>query len=340
MTGLQEATCLAIVNIFETGSPEGHYGAVTVVAGDAGNLTYGRSQASLASGNLYRLIALYCAEPHASDAAELKVYLPRLQARDVSLNHDVTLKAILRGAGDDPVMHRVQDDFFRTVFLVPAMAAAARHGLTAALSQLAVYDNMMQGPWPHMLEQTLAAIGPVSVRYPEHAWVAEYIKLRQEFLSKGKAPLPLSVYRTEALTELVEAGNWDLDLPFKVRGYTLTAESLAQPTPLPSPRIYCQPGPSTPPEEQGSSSSAAPGDEYATLEPAIPYPRNEAVRALQTALNAHGIAAPSDGIFGPYTQVLLQQFQQKQGLIPSAVADSETWTALLAPADLALDAPR
>src|SRR5690242_6887784 len=45
----------AIVNIFETGSALGNYGAVTLIPHDSGHLTYGRSQTTLGSGNLYLL---------------------------------------------------------------------------------------------------------------------------------------------------------------------------------------------------------------------------------------------------------------------------------------------
>ena len=41
---LQKKTTQAIVNIFETSQPLGDYGKVTLLAGDSGHLTYGRSQ--------------------------------------------------------------------------------------------------------------------------------------------------------------------------------------------------------------------------------------------------------------------------------------------------------
>ena len=57
---LQKAAAQAIVNIFETGSVRGDYGEVTLIPGDSGQLTYGRSQTTLASGNLFLLIQDYC----------------------------------------------------------------------------------------------------------------------------------------------------------------------------------------------------------------------------------------------------------------------------------------
>ncbi|MBI4472716.1 MAG: hypothetical protein HY646_08615 [Acidobacteria bacterium] len=44
ISDLQERTAQAIANIFETGRAHGDYGKVTLLAGDRGHLTYGRSQ--------------------------------------------------------------------------------------------------------------------------------------------------------------------------------------------------------------------------------------------------------------------------------------------------------
>ena len=45
ITDLQKKTAQAIVNIFETGQVHGDYGKVTLLSGDSGHLTYGRSHA-------------------------------------------------------------------------------------------------------------------------------------------------------------------------------------------------------------------------------------------------------------------------------------------------------
>ena len=75
---LQKQSAQAIVNIFETGKALGDYGNVTLLAGDAGHLTYGRSQTTLASGNLLLLLRAYVAAPGATHAAVLKPFMPRV----------------------------------------------------------------------------------------------------------------------------------------------------------------------------------------------------------------------------------------------------------------------
>jgi hypothetical protein len=116
MTDLQKKTAQAIVNIFETSRVRGEYGRVTVIPGDNGHLTYGRSQTTLASGNLHLLIKAYCEAPDASLAGRLRRYLVKLAACDVSLDRDMRLRALLEEAGQDVVMREVQDAFFDRVY--------------------------------------------------------------------------------------------------------------------------------------------------------------------------------------------------------------------------------
>ncbi len=75
---LQKKATQAIINIFETGKVLGEYDRVTLLAGDPGHLTYGRSQTTLASGNLHLLIKAYCENDLAEYGAELTSYLERL----------------------------------------------------------------------------------------------------------------------------------------------------------------------------------------------------------------------------------------------------------------------
>ena len=101
VTQLQKAAAQAIVNVFETGTPRGDYANVTVAEGDAGHLTYGRSQTTLASGNLHKLIKRYCDAQGCRFGQALTPVLTRLANMDLSLDQDGTLKDLLRRAGAD-----------------------------------------------------------------------------------------------------------------------------------------------------------------------------------------------------------------------------------------------
>jgi chitosanase len=69
MNDLQKATSAAIVNIFETGRALGNYGAIAVLKGDRGHLSYGRSQTTLGSGSLCKLLTQSCDLPNAQLAS-------------------------------------------------------------------------------------------------------------------------------------------------------------------------------------------------------------------------------------------------------------------------------
>jgi chitosanase len=141
VTELQKRTAQAIINIFETGRLRGDYGNVTVARNDAGHLTYGRSQTTLASGNLFLLIRAYVDAPGADFAEALRPYLPRLEARDFTLDGDATLRQTLRQAGDDVVMRDVQDRFFDRVYWMPAAQRAGAIGIATPLGATVVYDS-------------------------------------------------------------------------------------------------------------------------------------------------------------------------------------------------------
>jgi chitosanase len=264
MNAIQTATTVAIVNIFETGRMRGDYGGIAVIEGDAGHLSYGRSQASLGSGPLFALLNDYCAQPGALFAAQLAPYLPRFQQRDVSLDADDAVRKLLKLASVDAVMQRTQNRFFTDRFLAPALQAAQRVGITQPLGQAVVYDSHIQGGWSRL--QT--AVGAVAAVRDEQSWIRTYIDVRRQWLLSLAPPLPSTVYRMQAFTDLIAADNWLLALPIVVRGVTITETGL---------RL--------------SDATALP-----TLRLTSPYTRSDDVKALQKAL---GIA--QDGIYGPLT---------------------------------------
>lgn len=57
--------------------------------------------------------------------------------------------------------------------------------------------------------------------------------------------------------------------------------------------------------------------------------RGEAVRSLQTILNAKGAAISVDGSFGPATDKALREFQESRDLDIDGSCGAETWTVLL-----------
>src|SRR5678816_4036349 len=109
MNDLQKRTAQAIVNIFETGRVAGDYGSVTLLKGDPGHLTYGRSQTTLASGHLYLLIKAYCERQDTLFKERLTPFLPQLLQCDLSLDNNIAFRDALTEAGHDPAMQAEQD---------------------------------------------------------------------------------------------------------------------------------------------------------------------------------------------------------------------------------------
>lgn len=122
LTAIQTKTAQAIVNFFETSAVLGDYGNVTLIAGDTGHLTFGRSQTTLGAGNLAILLDRYCANPGARFGTALTPFLPRFAAKDLALDHERHLHNLLRSSADDPVMRETQDAFLRRRLLEPGPA--------------------------------------------------------------------------------------------------------------------------------------------------------------------------------------------------------------------------
>lgn len=281
MNNLQKATSAAIVNIFESGRVRGDYGAITVLKGDSGHLSYGRSQVTLGSGSLFLLLQMYCGSPLAKFAAQLTPCLSRFKDKEFSLDTDKDVRALLQRAGrEDPVMRETQDQFFNENYLGPACRHAEEVGITSALGQTVVYDSHIQGGWGKMKTR----VGPVTAR-GENDWVKTYVATRKAWLQSLPPPLPTTVYRMDAFSKLIDGDKWDLPLPIAVHGVEISEASLAGDIPV-----------------AGATTKR-------TLRLATPYLRGDDVKALQQALAKNGLANSADSIYGPFTDALVKNWQ-------------------------------
>ena len=315
LTALQKAAAQAIVNIFETGQVRGNYADVTLMRGDTGQLTYGRSQTTLASGNLYLLIADYAARADGAYAKAMQPYLAALEARSATLNTDMIFRSLLKDAGDDPVMHDVQDLFFDRVYWDPAMRSAGAIGAQSPLGAAIVYDSTVHGSWAHVRDLTRKAHGELT-DIGEKEWMAHYVDMRRNWLATHpNALLHKTVYRMDAFKTLLEAENWPLALAMAVRGLTINEEALGSTEPV---KI---------------SADGAPRRLLGLKSPPL---AGADVSWLQERLGRAGIDVEVNGTFDEATDQAVRAFQQSKDLKADGVVGPVTRGAL---EDLSVTAP-
>jgi chitosanase len=301
ITATQKHAAEAIVNIFETGSVRGDYSSVTLIAGDTGHLTFGRSQTTLGSGNLARLVQRYCANAAARFAAALNPYIQPLADCEVGLDNDKFLHNVLRATADDPVMRDTQDQFFDDVYWAPAERAAARMGITLPLGMAVVYDSTVHGSWARLRDSTTQQAGDIKT-LGEKAWISAYVDVRRAWLANNSnSALRPTVYRMNALKRLIELNQWGLELPLVVRGSEISVPTMnATPT-------GCFDGP-------------APGSRSLSL--AAPLVTGMDVRLVQLNLSRDRLDIKADGIFGRSTADGIRAYQAKSRLPATGVADA------------------
>ena len=306
MEELQKKTAQAIVNIFETGRPLGNYGSVTVVAGDAGHLTYGRSQTTLASGNLALLLHSYC-EAGGQLSDSLKTYLASFDRRDLKLDDNEKVKALLRQAGDDPIMRNVQDEFFDRIYWEPALRSAANIGISEPLGITVIYDSKIHGSYDTIKNLVNQQAGSVQ-DLGEETWMRTYVSTRRDWLANHSNPvLHKTVYRMDSFQTLIDENKWDLSLPLTVRNVVINEELLS--------------GQYEPPAKVSATDT---GERVLFL--TKPLMKGEDVKKLQEALNFS--EGEVDGVFGPVVDAAVREFQSAHGLKSDGKVGPATWAAL------------
>ncbi len=307
---VQIATIDAIVSVFESERP-GDYGAIARDPNDAGGLSYGKHQAALTKGTLFRLISRYCALDEAQCAVELKPYLPQMEAGDRRLDDNQILYGILKKAANDPTMQKVQDAFFNEQYMAPALAKWRELGFTRALSAAVIYDSFIHSGKLNMQARTEAAYGKPTPE-TEQAWIKGYIATRKQWLTDN---YPNTAIRMRTFEALAEQGNWDLNLPLYVvrpkKAYPLTAWDLG--AHLFSDAIKRVGAIGFGIAKAGEASAA-----------------NGRDRFVQSCLAELGYLPKGacDGVFGSGTTNALKQFQKDQGLPQTGVCDAKVFDRL------------
>lgn len=224
LTPQQRRVIEQVINVFETGSPQGDYGAISIYADgpqDIRQITYGWSQTT-AYGNLRELVQLY-ADASGAVSAELGLLADRVGS--TPLTDDTAFKRLLRSAGrDDIVMQRTQDNFFVRRYFDPAMKWCNAEGFTQPLSMLIAYDSFIHsGSMLWVIRGMFPEVTPARGGH-ERTWMLAYINARHRCLSNHhRKAVRDSNYRTKDLLREVRRNNCDLaQLPIRANGTDVT----------------------------------------------------------------------------------------------------------------------
>ena len=218
----------SIINVFETGQPGGDYSSVAIHDDGAG-ISYGRSQATDAGGNLDAIILKYM-DIGGQNANLFTPFLEKLSKNETAKidpkNPPVWVRSlveILKNTGKESTMKRAQDDVFNQEYWKPAAKHCLDMGLILPLSWAVVYDTCIhsgpRGVW--RIRKRFPEAPPVRGG-GEERWVKAYIQARREWLAAYPNPIvQKTVYRMDAFSAITNQDNWHLDTPFSVLGRTV-----------------------------------------------------------------------------------------------------------------------
>jgi chitosanase len=230
-TPAQRHAINCIISVFETGRlPNPAAYATCAILPDGAGISYGMHQSTDRAGSLDNIVKRYI-DLGGVHAAALKAYLPYFASNKSASEppkgpwsaETQAAVSLLKAAGADPLMQRAQEEVFDRDYFQPAVAHANQIGLTKALSLAVVYDTCIHsGPGGVSLIRNLFPAKSPANGGDEATWVKAYINARRNWLATHKMTvLHGTVYRMDALAELVSKGNWDLKPPFKVRTVTV-----------------------------------------------------------------------------------------------------------------------
>jgi len=283
---------------------------------DKGIVSYGKHQATLASGTLGTILEKYIKQSKSSAAEQLSGYMDKVRRKDSSLRKDEGFKKALLAAGADPLMSTIQDQVFAQNYWPAAEQGARADGLKSPLALVMYYDTNIQGGLETVRKRTAKSMK--GKQFSEAAFLTEFNhqrdirlhNLAEEAIKEGETThasyLESSRSRVTTLQQLVKAGD------FQVRGDSkgmlyingsrvpgLGAGSGAGVTPLP--------GGGTQDRWTLAPFMSDIMNKGAVLKRGM---RGPAVIDLQQRLNLE----PADGKFGDGTEKLVRAFHATAGI--------------------------
>lgn len=252
----------AIVRIFETSKPFGDYAAVAILNDGAG-ISYGISQFTHRAGSLLAVVEQYFRNGGQVARQVIDESVPMLRKSTKraieTLAENERFKKALKVAAITREMRGAQEHVAFEMYLKPAIRACEGSGFGHSLSLAVVYDSMIHGSWEKIRDRvriTPNRVGEQGELWPEEKkWITEYVRKRDAWLAANPR-LAATRYRTRFFLNQIAISNWDLRLPMKVQGVTLTDSMIAEAT-LQQPSLSSRSTADTHPNDQPNSSHAS-----------------------------------------------------------------------------------
>ena len=218
---------ISIVNVFETGVPNGKYDAIALYY-DGPNvdgkyikqITYGRSQTT-EFGGLKRLLELYMQNQPAYNPLFDK-YIQLVRKLPSLCTDTVFLDLLVQTARIDPIMQSTQDEFFDIYYYQPAEFFFMGNKFKYPLSMLVIYDSFIHsGGILPLLRQRFPEKTPVNGGN-EKVWIQQYTETRLDWLKTHVKPiLRKTVYRPLCFLEQINNNNWNLSDKVNANGFII-----------------------------------------------------------------------------------------------------------------------
>jgi hypothetical protein len=189
---------------------------------DAGIISYGRFQFTLAGSGLFTVLEKYTRRANRPVAGELRAnYLGRTRDHDPNLRHDDRLRQLLIEAASDPVMHEAQDETATELYWNVVQDLSIRpRGIQTPLGQALIFDMGINfGPRHGFLGAAEKELGvPPKSRVIENGRTEEELlavlaRLRKQSHDRQaeRDNLPGLRTRGDFWVNLIEQGDWQLE---------------------------------------------------------------------------------------------------------------------------------
>lgn len=216
----------SVVNVFETGSVQGHYNALVKlkdykhpVSGELMvQVTYGRSQTT-EFGHLRALVQDYV-DRQGLYSTDFASYVNRIGKMPSLATDDFFCKRLQLAGKEDPIMKKCQDDFFDGKYYQPAHNWFSQREFTLPLSLLVIYDSFIHsGGMLQFLRKRFPEVVPAAGG-EERKWITQYVNVRHQWLANHSNPLLRNtIYRTNCFLTQIEHSNWDLSQSINAHGH-------------------------------------------------------------------------------------------------------------------------